>query len=388
MDIPEQIAKKVRPFFLSFLQKLSDDLNTLIDAPVECALTSISLVRGTDDLDELFVSENSTAYALEDGLHSGNLHLVMDASVAIGLSGLMMMLPKAVVQKSVKTREYTEEIQEGFHEVSNQIMGSLNTRVEEKLEGGHLFLEGTEHTGASSIPSTLNPVFTYLSIGMDVTVSDFRVAPAVWLFSRGFANTLLKVEIPATPEELALEAGGAVAEEPAPEPPPPAREPDDYEFDSAAGDLLARSTGDDLPAPDEPGGLRVVMTLPPVSLHETEEVMQAVVAIFQEGHRYVGVERQGALFRVVSKSDLRRIMGAFYGSKAVTPKEKALFSLPVGKLNEKQTLVRIMARGTINEAADLLKTHSLYALPVVSGNGVLRGFIPVHSLVDYFRKKA
>ena len=388
--------KKARPFFLSFFQRLSDDLNTLVDTPVECTLTEIALQRGEEDLAGLFESENSVAYAKEDGLNTGGIYLVMDASAAIALAGLMMMLPKPVVQKSVKTREYTEEIQEGFHEVSNQIMGSLNLRVEEKLVGGHLFLETVEHLEAGMVPASLNPIVTYLDIGMEITVSDFRAAPARWLLSRGMASKLLKLDIPATAEELALEKGeeppAAVVEEPPPvattPPPPVTAAPDDYEFDALASDRLLRSTGGDLPAPHEPGGLRVVMTLAPFTLNEREEVMQAVVALFQEGHMYIGVERENRLVRIVSQSDVRRIMGAFYGSKAVTPREKALLSLPIGKLNEQQKMVSITAKGTIDQATDLLKTHNLYALPVVSGNGVLRGFVPAYSLLDYFRKRA
>ncbi|MEO5363660.1 MAG: CBS domain-containing protein [Magnetococcus sp. DMHC-8] len=395
MDIPDQIARKARPFFLNFFQRLADDLNTLVDAPVECTLTDMALAHGEEDLGLLFETENSVAHALEDGLHTGTIHMIMDASAAIALSGLMMMLPKAVVQKNVKVREYTEEIQEGFHEVANQIMGSLNTRMEEKLAGSHLFLDAVEHMDAGAIPAPLNPAITYLDVGMEITVSDFRAAPVRWLLARKVADTLLKLTIPPSPEEAAMDGEAAAAAEPPPPPvtaaPPPPKAPDvaeDYEFDARAGDLLARSSGDALPAPDEPGGLRVVMTLPPFTLNEQTEVMQAVVALFQDGYRYIGVERQGALLRIISQSDVRRVMGAFYGSKAVTPREKALLSLPVGRLNEQQRLVSITATGSINQAADLLKANQFYALPVVNGIGMLRGFVPVHSLLAYFRKKA
>ncbi|MBF0462547.1 MAG: CBS domain-containing protein [Magnetococcales bacterium] len=392
MEIPDKTAKKVRPFFLNFFQKLSDNLNTLINAPVECTITDVALLRGEEDLSDLFESETSVTYTLEDGLHTGDMHLVMDAAAAIGLSGLMMMLPQAVVQKTVKTREYTDEIREGFHEVANQIVGSLNDRVEEKLAGGHLFVEAVEHVGIGAVSATLDPTVTYLDIGMDVKVSDFRSASAHWLFSRGLANALLKLDIPGSPEELAREAAqaGVVEEEvkPAEVVPEAKPVPDDFQFDANVSDYLARSTRIELPNPDEPGGVRVVMTLPPFALNENEEVMRAVTAAFQEGRRYVGVDRQGTLIRVVSPSDLRRIMGAFYGSKAVTPREKALLNLPVGKLNETQKLVTITPKGTIEQAADLLKTNNLFALPVVNGSGVLRGFVPIHAVIEYFRKRA
>jgi CBS domain-containing protein len=387
MEIPDQIAKKARQFFLSFFQKLSDDLNTLVDAPVECTLTEVNVIRGEDDLGFLFDAEYSSSYAIEDGLNSGNIHLLMDAPAAIALSGLMMMLPKAVVQKNVKSREYTEEIQEGFHEIANQIMGSLNTRIEEKLAGGHLFLDGVEHLSGGSLPASLSANTTYLDIGMEIKVSEFRAAPVHWLVSRGLANTLLKVDMPGTPEELAADAP---KETPAPAAPPPAasRAADDYVFDISAAGLLARSSADALPAPDEPGGLRVVMTLPPFLLNEAAPISDAVGAMFPDGQRILGVESEGILVRVISQGDVRKMMGAFHGSKAVTPPERALLSQAIGKLNERQRMITVPARGTIDEAADLLKQHNLFALPVITDGGVLRGFVPAYSLLEYYRKKA
>ncbi|MEO5339152.1 MAG: CBS domain-containing protein [Magnetococcus sp. MYC-9] len=386
MEIPNQIAKKARPFFLSFFQALSDDMNTLINAPVECTLTDIALRRGEEDLGELFEAENSVAYTLEDGLHTGHLHMVMDDVAAIGLSGLMMMLPQAVVQKSVKTREYTDEIREGFHEVANQIMGSLNARVEKKMEGGHLFLEGAEQVQASHWPDSVDPTVTYLDIGMEATVSNFRSAPVHWLISRGLANALLQLDIPGSPEELAAEAARLKAAEPVEEAvEPPAVE--DFEFNADAQEFLARCAAHELPPPAEPGSLRVVMTWPPFTLNEQAEVIRAVTAVFQDGHRYVGVEREGVLLRVVSPGDLRRIMGAFYNSKAATPREKALLQLPLGKINEQQQLITISPQGSIDQATDLLKAHNLHVLPVVNDSGVLRGFVPAHALLQYFRKR-
>ncbi|WP_130472926.1 CBS domain-containing protein [Candidatus Magnetaquicoccus inordinatus] len=388
MEIPDQIAKKARQFFLSFFQKLSDDMNTLVDAPVECTLTEVNLLRGEDDLGFLFDSEYSSSYALEDGLRSGSIHLLLDAPAAIALSGLMMMLPKAVVQKNVKSREYTEEIQEGFHEIANQIMGSLNTRVEEKMAGGHLFLDSVEHLGGGgALPTSLKVENTYLDIGMEIKVSDFRASPAHWLVSRSFANSLLKIEMPGTPEELAADAPKETAP-PATPPPAPVRAPDDYEFDLSAAGVLARSTAESLPAPDEPGGIRVVMTLPPFLLNEAAPVSDAVDAMFPDGQRILGVESQGILVRVVSQGDVRKVMGAFYGSKAVTPQERALLSQAIGKLNERQRMVTIPARGSIDQAADLLKQNNLFALPVITDGGNLRGFVPAYSLLEYYRKKA
>ncbi|MBF0417928.1 MAG: hypothetical protein HQL86_06745, partial [Magnetococcales bacterium] len=216
METPPDIAKRTRPFFLNYFTKLGNDLNTLTAAPVVCTLQEIELNRGRDDLELLFESDRSVAYVTEDGLRSGDIHLIFDIATSIALSGLMMMMGASVIQNQVKNREYNEEIQEGFQEVSNQVVGALNDLVEKKLpEGGHLFLVNTTHVTYGDFPNTFKNETTYLSVAVQIQVSDFPPQTAYWVLSRGFAETLLKVKIPGTDAEIAADtqrtSGGASA---------------------------------------------------------------------------------------------------------------------------------------------------------------------------------
>ncbi|MBF0160423.1 MAG: CBS domain-containing protein, partial [Magnetococcales bacterium] len=115
--------------------------------------------------------------------------------------------------------------------------------------------------------------------------------------------------------------------------------------------------------------------------------MKAINAMRYEGARYIGVESQGKLIRIVSQSDLRQIMGPFFGTKAMSARDKAICTLALGKLNHDQQLITIPVSGTVQQAAHLLIEFNLRMLPVVSKQGVLRGFIPVHAVLDYFRRK-
>ncbi|MBF0143521.1 MAG: CBS domain-containing protein, partial [Magnetococcales bacterium] len=144
---------------------------------------------------------------------------------------------------------------------------------------------------------------------------------------------------------------------------------------------------DGLPDPDERGSVRAVMTEPPFSLKDEERVIRAINAMEKEGYRYIGVERNGKLLRMVTQSDLRQIMGPFYGTKAMSARDKAICTIPLGKINESQRLVQISVAGTINQAADLIGEYGLRALPVISSKGVLRGFVTVHGILAYFRQK-
>ncbi|MBF0154822.1 MAG: CBS domain-containing protein [Magnetococcales bacterium] len=147
------------------------------------------------------------------------------------------------------------------------------------------------------------------------------------------------------------------------------------------------SVADGLPHPDEPGSVKAVTTIPPFSLKEEDRVIKAINAMRQDGFRYIGIERQGRLVRVVSQSDLRQLMGPFFGTQAMSARDKAICTLPLGKINENQTLVSIPIHGSISQAATLVQEHSLRMLPVVSKQGVLRGYVPVHALLDFFRRK-
>ena len=96
METPEEVVKKTRPFFLSYFQKLASDLNTLIDASVVCTLTGATLLRGEEDLSTLFEMDRSVAYAREDGLDTGDVHLIFDVTTSIALADLMMMGGKEI----------------------------------------------------------------------------------------------------------------------------------------------------------------------------------------------------------------------------------------------------------------------------------------------------
>ncbi|MBF0623823.1 MAG: CBS domain-containing protein [Magnetococcales bacterium] len=461
----DQILKKARPFFLNFFNRLANDLNTLTAAPISCTLNDLSVMRGWDDLETVFETDRTVALVREDGKSSGDIHIVMDVATSIALAGLMMMVPEAVISEQVKNREYNDEVREGFQEIANQVVGAMNDLVEKKMEGGHLFLElPTTYHGYSESPPSLHRNWTYLSATVDIQVSNFPVAPSVWVLSKGFAEAFFNLEIQGLDEEekelaalraaagggtpaargddaagpdLAEDSGNAkadaavsgksaevdtaaavfadaddqpddaegprTAEEGGPLPEEPAGHAMQF-ADGAAplwdgtvedgADTLAKSprprlnyASDGLPHPDEPGSIKVVTTEMPFTLKEEDRVIKAINAMRHDGFKYIGVDRQGKLVRIVSQSDLRQLMGPFFGTQAMNARDKAICTLPLGKINSGQNLIAIMSSGTINQAADLILENNLRMLPVVSKQGVLRGFIPIHAVLDYFRRK-
>ncbi|MBF0448318.1 MAG: CBS domain-containing protein [Magnetococcales bacterium] len=440
MEIPDKIVKKTRPFFLNFFGRLGTDLNTLTASPVTATLTGVELLRGEDDIESLFEKDRCVAYVTEDGLNTGDCHIVIDVATSIALTGLMMMMGEGVITNQVKTREYNEEIQEGFNEVSNQIVGALNDLIEAKMkDGGHLFLENTDRFEYGNNPPTFKEHYSYLTAICDIQVGNFPAEECRILLSKGLADALLGIDIPGTDEEIAeiaanaaRIAGGGTDAEGAESSEAVA---DDFKEalgveDSAAGsagstgasgggadddasagrgvrdgsshdgselepggildnveDTGTFSTNDGLPVPDEAGSIRVVMTEQPFALKDDDTIMTAINAMRHDGYRYIGVEKKGKLIRVVSQSDLRQVMGPFFGTRAMGPRDKAICTLAVGKLNEGQQLIRIPLTGTISQAADLMTEFNLRFLPVVSDKGVLRGFIPIHSVLNYYRKK-
>ncbi|MBF0358820.1 MAG: CBS domain-containing protein [Magnetococcales bacterium] len=404
METPDTLVKQVKPFFLNFLGKLSTDLNTLTAAPVTINLTTVELLRGEDELGGLLEKDRCVAYVNEDGLKTGDVYIIIDVATSIALTGLMMMMGEDVIQNQVQTREYNEEIQEGFNEVANQIVGVFNGLVEEKMkDGGHLFLEDTQRLEPGNKLPEINEKRTYLAIVAEMQVASFPAETCRILLSKGFADPLLDVSIPGTEEEDAEMAERAkeqpeetsddVAEdfsEAVGSDDPEAGDGTELVEDNplAGGEPGNYDTSDGLPVPDEPGGIKVVMTEKPFTMKEGESIMTAINAMRNEGKNYIGVIDKGnKLIRVVSKSDLRQIMGPFFGSKAMGPRDKAVYTLAVSKINTEQQLIRIPQTGSINQAAELLLEFNLRALPVVNNQGELQGFIPIHSVMSYFRKK-
>ncbi len=368
METSEPIKEKARSFFLNYCQTLSEELNTLTMASVVCTLGEVTLLRGAGDLGPLFAADRSLARAEEDSSGLGDLHLVFDTPISIALAGMMMMTNEGVIRSKMASRDYDEESHEGFREVATQIVAAINRQLEELAPGSHLYLASVKQISQGNMPPTLDNDTTYLSASIEITVGEFESATAHWLLSRKLAEPILKTAIPGSAKEM---AGPGGMEEELPE------EEDDALPHTEPGELLA---------PQVAGSVRLVMTETPFTLKEEEKVMRGITAITQDGYRYIGIERKGALIRVLSQSDIHQVMGSFYGSGPPIPRDKALYALPIGKLNVQQNLIKIGTDGSINEAADLMRQHRLHALPVVSNRGTLRGFVPIHAVVDYFRR--
>lgn len=369
METPEAVIEQAKPFFQGYCQNLSEHLTSMTTVPVVCTLVDVSLLRGADDLAPIFADDRSVAYAEEDADGLGDLHLIFDTPLSIALAGTLMMTDAAIIQEKMQSREYDEETHEGFREVSTQIVASLNKLLEEKLaQDAHFYLENFEQVSAGLLPKTLSVDTTYLMVNVEVVTSDYPAVTAYWLISRKFAATILKTSIPASAAETAREA--ALIEV--------------VEEDITA---IAASQPGGVITPEVAGGVRSLMTLPPFSLRADEPVKHGILAVTQDHQQYIGIVQKGALIRVLSRSDIQQVMGPFHGGTAPTPRDRALYMLPIGKINTQQMLVKIFANGTINEAAELMREHKLHALPVVSSLGVLRGFVPIHAVVDYFRKR-
>nr|CRH07457.1 Protein of unknown function. Containing CBS(cystathionine-beta-synthase) domain [Candidatus Magnetococcus massalia] len=460
-------------------------MNMLTGAPVSCTLSNMEIMRGHEDIEEVFELAKNVARAVEDGSDAGDSYICFDLGTSIALSGFMMMMGEAVIKEQVKKKINTEEIQEGFQEVANQIVGAFNDLVEERAESGHMLLIlPTEHIEYGSFPAGLEDERTYVVVTSDIQVGDFAPEPAKWLFSRGLVRLLTGLEMEGTAEELSLDASksggdaagedaaaadssgdsadaagaadaadstgdaadaadaasgdaaadGALGDAPGDAPGDASEEalaaefedgdlplieedPDggddliipeetggDIGFDHAAGSSTASddnqpdfirqpmpkhgySEDDGLPNPELPGSVQQVMGEVPFTLKDSDRVIKAINAMRRDGYKYIGIDRDGKLIRVLSASDIRQLMGPFFGTRALTKRDKVIFTVPLGRLNLKQDLVSITLEGTVSQAADLITQYKLRALPVISKNGVLRGFVTAHNMLDFFRRK-
>lgn len=449
METPDALIVKARSFFLNFFNKLANDLHTLTAAPVSCSLGDISILEGRAEIEPIFELDRSVAKIKEDGTHSGEAFIILDIANSIALTGLMMMMGDAIIKDQVKSRSYTEEIQEGFQEVANQMVGAMNDLVERKLKGGHLFLEQTTLVQYGEFPDFLEEEGLYLCATAELSVGSYPAEPAKWLLTQGMAQSLLQILFPGAEGAEGMEGipgaegaegevgpdGTIITPGKAKKAGPPGVDLSAYanvgvdpsaydgklpdlasyanlgtdeiaQLQSGPADLSAYEGGpmeegeegkrprpsynidDGLPHPDAPGSVKAVMKEVPFSLKDEEKVIRAINAMRQDGYRFIGVDdKDGKLVRVITESDLRQIMGPFFGTKAMSARDKAICTVPLAKINKDQKLIRITTEGTINQASDLLQEFDLRALPVISKQGVLRGFITAVALLEYFRAK-
>lgn len=352
MDLRLEIQKPLRRFFLQFFNQLATDAEMLISKPMASEVKEVKLLRGADEIDPLFEKESALVFAREDGKNLGDLHLLFDVRSAIALSGLMMMVPSGPLADKVRLLSFDDTLQEAFQEIGNISMGALNSLVETEIKDGHLFMDRTALISDGADRPAEVASDAYVVIVAEITVGDFDREPFRVLISQGIAEELCGSSL-TTPEEIA----------------------DSADASSGAG----RSA---LPKGSE---LAALMVEPASSADATDTVSQAIAMMEKDGVKQVGVLRDGVLIRVISRGDLRQLMGPFYGTNAMTPRDKAVLNLQLGRISKNQRLISISASGSRQEAIERIIENDLGALPVVDSKGALLGFIPTRELLKLLR---
>ncbi|MCP4285821.1 MAG: CBS domain-containing protein, partial [Gammaproteobacteria bacterium] len=133
--------------------------------------------------------------------------------------------------------------------------------------------------------------------------------------------------------------------------------------------------------------LSELMTDPASRANENALVSSAIAQMEKEGVRQIGVVRDGVLIRVISWGDLRQLMGPFYGTRAMSARDKAVLRIQLGKINRNQKLISVPITGSPSQALELIIEGDLKSLPVVDKSGALHGFIPVLELLKLLRTR-
>lgn len=352
MDLRLEIQKPLRRFFLQFFNQFATDTEMLVSKPVASEVREVKLLQGADEIDRVFEKESALVFAREDGTNLGDLHLLFDVRSAIALSGLMMMLPPGPLADKVRLLSFDETLQEAFQEIGNISMGALNSLVETEIENGHLFMDGTALVADGAERPAEVASDAYVIIVAEITVGDFEREPFRVLISQGIAEKLCGSPL-TTPEEVS--------------------------------DSVDESSGAGPGAFPEGSELASLMADPASAADEAATVSQAIAMMEKDGVKQVGVLRDGVLIRVISRSDLRQLMGPFYGTNAMTPRDKAVLNLPLGRISKNQQLISISASGSRQEAVERIIENDLRSLPVVDDQGALLGFIPTRELLKLLR---
>lgn len=353
MELSKELTASLRQFFEKFFENLAEDMRVLISAEVTSSYQQTSLLMGLEEILPLFGSDWAHIYIREDGTGSGDVHLLFDVRSAIAFSALLMMMGGTSLPDMIKEKAYSEDLQEAFGEIANVLMGVMNTMVEQRIQGGHLHLESTAYLGGGELPETLSGDM-YVDIHANVAVADFDTEVLHVLVSKEFAEVLFGAEL--------VPVDGAAAEAP----------------EETASD--ASGTLDTIKV-----SLEQLMAEPASYVNESESVSKAIAVMEKDGVRQIGVVREGVLIRVISWGDLRQLMGPFYGTNAMTARDKAVLSVQLGRICKTQKLISIPMAGSPAQALDLMVGNELKALPVVDEVGSLRGFIPAWELLKLLR---
>ena len=208
MDKTETIIKKSRAFFQHLLQTFSKDLNTLTAAPNSVVLEDIEIIKGNADVQEMFSYQDRNVVRADEDDQNGHAILVMDIASSIELTGLMMMMGEQVIANQSKSREYNEEIHEGFKEVAGQLISAFNDYSgKDNKKPFKLFNQDVEYNDCSELPKGFVENCPYLKVTARIQIAksppqDFFILLSelfvIHLFNtrmtRGKLPEVLKVE--------------------------------------------------------------------------------------------------------------------------------------------------------------------------------------------------
>lgn len=353
MQLPKEITESLRQFFEKFFENLAEDMRVLISSDVTSSYQQACLVMGLEEILPLFGSDWAHIYIREDGTNSGDVHLLFDVRSAIAFSALLMMMAGSNLPDMIKEKAYSEDLQEAFGEIANVLMGVMNTMVEQRIQGGHLHLESTAYLGGGELPESLGGDM-YVDIRANVAVADYDAEVLHVLVSKEFAEVLSGTEL--------------------------------VPLDEAAPDAPEEAASDASFTPDTiKVTLEQLVAEPASYMNESESVSKAIAVMKKDGVRQIGVVRDGVLIRVISWGDLRQLMGPFYGTNAMSARDKAVLSVQLGRICKTQKLISIPTTGSPAQALDLMVGNELKALPVVDELGSLRGFISAWELLKLLR---
>lgn len=265
----------------------------------------------------------------------GAVAILNSVEVAIAMAGYMWSLPAGTIGAKVKAKDFDDELQDIYKEVSSQMFNAVNQRASAR-DPGALLKFATEDLPANGKRNDLLDDDAYVMMLMDVCVGEQEPAPLYFLFGESVMTAFFDAKF-----SLGAEASGA-----------------------AAGPSLGAM----------PAAKAMIADYPVIDVDDTVgdayELMEK-----KDVDCLPVIDEEGRVIRVVTKNNIEIMKSVFFNVPGVEERSARVMCVPLAMVNRTQELVSVGPEDTLAQAARLMVTHRIHAIPVVEDDGAFAGMI-------------
>lgn len=346
-DIQAASKKKIQPEIEAFLTDIFGKMKALINQEIK--LAGLKIHSGSnDDFFNEFKRKRFLMTRMDWEAKGGLLALLNSVEIAIAMAGYMWTLPSSTVETKIKARDFDDELQDVYKEVSNQLYGSVNQYITGKRDPEAQIKFTMEDLPMNGKKNNLINDGDYLLLLIDAQVGDQQPFPMYFLITEKILPDLF----------------------------------DCGEGFSLAGQAFDESTGLIEGSLDKTPAERIMITdYPSIDVEKT--IGDAYDLMDEKGVDVLPiVEDEGKVLRVLTKNNIEIMKSVFFDAPGMEERRSRIMCIPLSVVNRNQELIFARPNDSLTKVLRTMIKHQFQALPILEADKEFLGMITVFQVLD------